>query len=251
MDCDDPILEEHKVFVSTQLASYLTIIQHPGGISELEGESITLTGRFKKTHKILELEVPLDTTHPTYSSDRGEELAVSSHTGRIHIQGDSKGVQGTTKLTTLQLAGSRMLQSKDSNYFVGIYVNGTTPLWTFITIKCLDTLHLTPVECFINMRPTLKYLDESDARTKTAAKRLEGDQQVGLDKPKVLQVQFKKRETEEQIAARLSSYAYLQRQVEEESWTELTHFLPNTAESRTVSERLCAATTQVIDFKHD
>ena len=108
---------------------------------------------------------------------------------------------------------------------------------------------MTPVESVVNMKPTLSYLDESDAKTRSATRRLEGDPISAADKLRAVQVQFKKRETEEQIAARLSSYAYLQRQVEEEPWANTLHFLPGTAESTTVSERLLSSSTSPIEFQ--
>lgn len=108
---------------------------------------------------------------------------------------------------------------------------------------------MTPVETFITMKPSLTYLDESDAQTKSAAKKLESDGNPNAqDKLKMVHVQFKKRETEEQIAARLSSYAYLQRQVEEEAWIKLTHFLPSSMETGTVSERLISPSGLPIEF---
>lgn len=114
----------------------------------------------------------------------------------------------------------------------------------------VGSIHMTPVENMIQMRPSLTYLDESDAKTKNVAKRLEHETtNASQDKLKAVQVQFKKRETEEQIAARLSSYAYLQRQVEEEPWIGITHFLPETSESTTVSERLLSNSTVPIEFQ--
>lgn len=103
----------------------------------------------------------------------------------------------------------------------------------------------------IPLKPALSYLDEADAKTKTASRKLETDSTVVQEKLKAVQVQFRKRETEEQMAARLSSYAYLQRQVEDEPWMELAHFFPGTGESATVAQRLAAASTAPITYARE
>lgn len=106
----------------------------------------------------------------------------------------------------------------------------------------------------MNLKPSLDYLDESDAKTKNVAKRLEmveaqsSTDKVLESKLRAVQVQFKKRETEEQIAARLSSYTYLKRQVEEEPWVPLTHYLYNTTESQTVAARLVHNATDEVSL---
>lgn len=111
---------------------------------------------------------------------------------------------------------------------------------------------MTPVETMIALRPALDYLDESDARAKSAAKKIETESATSStqDKLKAVQVQFRKRETEEQMAARLSSYAYLQRKVEEDPWVEMEHFAPHSTESLTLADRLISPTTAPISFKH-
>lgn len=134
IDVDDPVVEEHDIFVSTQLSSYLNILQFSGNMAEVEGNATAMTGRVKKSHRILELEVPLDSTHPTYSLERGKELASYSQAGRIRVQGDTPSLynDGTKqgKLDTVQLTGAKLRMSNDSRYFVGVFSNG---------IICLST----------------------------------------------------------------------------------------------------------------
>lgn len=112
---------------------------------------------------------------------------------------------------------------------------------------------MTPVQTIISLRPALDYLDESDARTKSAAKKIETDSAGGSsaqEKLKAVQVQFRKRETDEQMAARLSSYAYLQRKVEEDPWVEMCHFTPHSEESAAIAQQLLSSTTAPISLKH-
>lgn len=240
---DDPIIGEHNVFVSTQLAQYLHIFQLPGNVAEAEShEAASMTYRFKKTSKVVEMELPLDTRHPTYSPERAEELASNTSSGKIKYSGLSGGGEidgdrGGERLNRMRYAGTPIrIKSDERRYFVVTSVDGA--------------LHMTPVETFINMKPSLHYLDEADAKTKSITKRMEaaegGDAQSKL---KAVQVHFRKRETEEQMAARLSSYGYLQRQIDEEPWLTVSHFLPGSAESTTVSDRLFSSTMEPIEFK--
>lgn len=107
-------------------------------------------------------------------------------------------------------------------------------------------MHMTPVDSVLALKPSLPHLDEADARTKSAAKKLTEPADGGngaSEKLKALSVQFRKRETEEQMAARLSSYAYLQRQAEDESWINMQYFFPSSQESSTVCDRLTTINT--------
>lgn len=89
-----------------------------------------------------------------------------------------------------------------------------------------------------------------DAKNKASNKKL-----ADMDKPqqaestKAIQVQFRKKETEEQLAARLNSYAYLKRQVDEEPWIGLAHFSRDTEEASKVAARLFCEAEEPLTFK--
>lgn len=100
-------------------------------------------------------------------------------------------------------------------------------------------LHLTPVESVIPLHTSLSHLDDYDSRMKlpsssassgTASRRSNSQEDVPNNNAtppansKAIQVQFRKKETEEQVLARLNSFAHLQRQVDDEPWINLKHF---------------------------
>jgi hypothetical protein len=109
---------------------------------------------------------------------------------------------------------------------------------------------MTPVESVIPLNTCLSHLDDYDARMKlpysssttssgttsrrsnshedmpTVSKDSTPNSNVGGTAAKAIQVQFRKKETEEQVQARLNSFAYLQRQVDDEPWITLKHFHP-------------------------
>jgi hypothetical protein len=80
-------------------------------------------------------------------------------------------------------------------------------------------MHFTPVSSIIPLSIDFGYLDAARAKAKVASKKPVINNEDEEGKP--VQIQFKKRETEEQMAARLNSYAYLQRQMDDEPWIKL------------------------------
>lgn len=105
---------------------------------------------------------------------------------------------------------------------------------------------MTPVESVIPLNTCLSHLDDYDARMKLpssssatssgiTSRRSNSHEDMSVASKdssnntsgaKAIQVQFRKKETEEQVQARLNSFAYLQRQVDDEPWINLKHFHP-------------------------
>ena len=114
---------------------------------------------------------------------------------------------------------------------------------------------MTPVESVIPLNICLSHLDDYDARMKlpassvnssgTTSRRSNSYEEMSISSAsnvntiaasninsaattgaKAIQVQFRKKETDEQVQARLNSFAYLQRQVDDEPWINLKHFHP-------------------------
>lgn len=150
-------------------------------------------------------------------------------------------------------------------------------LFSFYTLSlCLsgvDELFLNPVESVIPLAPSLSGLDEFEARQRAASTlpssgnnysssrhhRSEeslhspqpassSPQQQAHAQTKTIQMQFRKKETDEQVQARLNSFAYLQRQVDDEPWQPLKHFSGNAPELEVVRERLITACREPIQF---
>lgn len=131
---EDPITEEYDVYISTQLASYLHIIQMPQTSTELESGHTNLTLKYKKNSRVMELDLPLPTNHPTYSQSRGEELAAQSVGGRIKVFGAQEDTSGG-QLDHIKLSGGSQPISPDVKYFAATISNGTAT-WITGAIKC-------------------------------------------------------------------------------------------------------------------
>lgn len=120
----DPVVKEYKVFLSTQLAQYLHIIQTPNKTSLPSSNGGVLAGRYKKGSKLVELDVPLDTRHPTYSRERGEDLAVAAQTGAIKVLGSGSAAGGNQILSKVTLVGGPVSRL-NAKYFVALKRDGT------------------------------------------------------------------------------------------------------------------------------
>lgn len=130
LDDDDPIVSEHDIFISNQLSSYLHLLNLPGNFSELEGSYTSFSGQYKKNHKLLKIQVPLDVSNSTYSKERGEDLALASANGKLKTIMTPTNTSQTIaskpigKLNSITLAGSKVNHNSDSRFFAVIPIDG-------------------------------------------------------------------------------------------------------------------------------
>lgn len=122
---DDPVVREHRVFLTTQLTQYLHIIQAPSRDQMPSSNGGVISGRFKKNARIFELDVPVDTKHQTYSKDRGTELGSAVSTGTIKLVGSGPlGAGPSSKLLdNITLAGGPVT-NLNASYFAGVFKDG-------------------------------------------------------------------------------------------------------------------------------
>eukprot|EP00250_Pteridium_aquilinum_P012057 c20483_g1_i1 orf=65-2383(+) len=153
--------------------------------------------RVKPKLKKLELDLIVDVDGENYDQDADDHIKIKKQT----------------------LSSSKM--SMTTNYAVGL-LRG-------------NKLHLAPLDALVQLRPSMKYLDEADKKKKSAKKTIEDedmteamdeDEEEGEEKPQLvaLKVEVKKQETERQEQIRLQSHAYLKQLDEAEPWVPLeTH----------------------------
>lgn len=243
---NDELIAQYPVIVGSQLGQYLHLVQIPTHTSQnpISNSAVAFSGRFKKASRRLELEVPINTKHTSYTSEYSKELAKAACQGSMRIVGSSSEADGLTiksnpqQIDRVRLSGGPV-PVPQAKYFVGRMRGGS--------------VHLHPVGSIIQLRPSLWHLDEIDARTKATSRKLTQQSPVNGDAPsKAVQLQFKRKETEEQVAARLCSYAYLQRKIDDEPWVELAHYAESSLEACEVAEKLCQAqaeTSSAVSFQ--
>lgn len=131
----DPVVKEHKVFLTSQLAQYLHLVLAPSRSSLPSGHGNALSGRYKKTSRMVELEVPMDTRHQTYSRERGEELAAGAQTGSIKVLGMHPGGSGAEILNKITLSGCPVAHVS-AKYFAGVVREGIFVLSMLVSYVC-------------------------------------------------------------------------------------------------------------------
>ena len=217
MEVEDRVLEEYDIHVNTVLMSHLHLIQLPSAsfasrlahLRDSHGAETVLSSRFKPKNGLLEVDIPMDTSHRTFDRERGERFAKEA------LPPDVKEEEGMSMLDHQRLTGT-CLPCNNGIIMLGTLFQGNHLSNLF---KPAGSMYFTPVSSIIPLSIDFGYLDAARARAKTAKQETRGHSEEEESKP--VQIQFKKRETEEQMAARLNSYAYLQRQVDDEPWVKL------------------------------
>ncbi|KAK9450093.1 Sin-like protein conserved region-domain-containing protein [Limtongia smithiae] len=132
-DIEDPIIADFPIFLSTQLADHLHVLQYPSRHRSrpYTGSSAVLDFRSKPEAGIVQLDIPMDTTR-FYDTEKGARW------------GD----------VDRQTLGGVVVHNK--GHMVGIFQDGE--------------LHLTPIKGTAQMRPAFTYIDKDVQTEKEIAR---------------------------------------------------------------------------------
>jgi hypothetical protein len=253
----DEILEEWDVYINTELTPFLHLTPFPSRTLATRFNHIssneTSMARFKPLSRLLELHLPFtDLNRENLEFERLRDLQLEKGQKIAGMGWQWRKVQYLLGSFT---SGKLFIMF----YYISFYSVSIITLFNLLFLLQLFLLHLpllegelhmTPIESVIPLNPCLSHLDEFDARMKggnsnsssssgTASRRSNSHEDLSNTNNngssastnpaanttnKAIQVQFRKKETEEQVQARLNSFAYLQRRVDDESWIELKHF---------------------------
>lgn len=224
---DDEVVMEMDVYLTQELANQLHVFQYPLRPQWKPIDASALKAvRHRKDQKTVQLEVELDTTSKSYNESSRYPLKTS------------------------MLAST--LVPAQTNQCIGVVADGK--------------LHLTPIHAVVQMRPTLQHLDEEDAanraeRDKEAKAEKRGVRQDAAvsadedatdekgeddDNPQMLQVQFRRAESEKVLERKRTSYASLHEAREREPWVTLGYCGVSSDESEALrAQLLCASKAQI------
>ena len=235
--CEDPILQEFPVFFSDELAEKLLLFQFPTLMHEnpFFCSEKPLGFRARPKNKLYELDLPVEVEgNSQYDLDKGRELANSSQSSL-----DQPKVE---KLFDKMTFASQAIPPSPLVHLIGFHRKGQ--------------IHLTPLHQIHQMRPSMKYLDEIDANSKQASRKLmqeEARSSVAAGElaegpssaSKALQVQFKRKETDEELSMRLKSFSFYQKTIQEEPWKTCQYFPLQTNESLKAINKLLSPNQNV------
>ncbi|CAM6101262.1 unnamed protein product [Calypogeia fissa] len=177
--------------------------------------------RLKAKQKKVEVDLAIDTDSENYDQEAAEHLQIKTQT----------------------LSSSKV--SLTTSYAIGVLQG--------------NKLHLNPLQAVVQLRPSMKYLDEADAKKKThaSASGVDGDEDMAdAEAPEAatpelvaLQVNVRRRETEWQEENRLHSHAYLKQIDDAEPWIPLEPHGVDSPVTDGVRHQMIASTSSQIPFK--
>ncbi|KAL2651484.1 hypothetical protein R1flu_019612 [Riccia fluitans] len=184
-------------------------------------EEQCLEVRVKAAQKKLELDLAIDINSENYDQEAAEHLRITKQT-----------------LTSSKIPIS-------ASYAIGVLQG--------------NKLHLNHVQAVVQMRPSMKYLDEGDAHKKKQASTSSGDGDEEMAEAATntdasaelvaLQVNVRRRETEWQEENRLQSHAYLKQLDEAEPWIPLEPHGVDSPVTDGIRAKMIASAATQIPFK--
>eukprot|EP00742_Colponemidia_sp_Colp-10_P003579 GILJ01003811.1.p1 GENE.GILJ01003811.1~~GILJ01003811.1.p1 ORF type:complete len:258 (+),score=48.46 GILJ01003811.1:38-811(+) len=219
VDDGDEIVRELDVYVSSNLIEQLYLLQFPlRPLYRPYGDQGALSEvRLRPVQQRLEMDYQINAMKATHDEDTAEYK------------------------TSKQTLKSTLVPPR-TNYAVAV-LRG-------------DTLHLSAIDSTVQLKPSFGYIDSEVEKLKMMEQKLEEHGIAEEEKPEEpeelpqpLQVQYKKKETERQAAARNRSHAYLKKKEDEEPWVKMKCLPAESAESQEMFEKLfCLSSNIPIPF---
>lgn len=241
-DLADPVIHTYPVFLNATLDSKLALMQfttHAVQNPFPPAAKAAFAIRHKPKHKLIEVDVPIDTRdNPFYDVLKGQDLAAGINQNTATLLGQKPCPKGIFDRMTYS---STHVPLAEPPHFVACVRNGQ--------------VHLSPLADAYQLKPSMAYLDDIERKNKSINKKLADDETAAAmesgifagtdvdhqtfaadDAPpdaakhssggaleKAIQVQFRRKETEEEMLSRLKSFAYYNRLVQQEPWQPLAH----------------------------
>lgn len=223
---EDPVVREIDLFLSPTVdggESQLYLLQYPlrPAWRPYGLEERCQEVRVKPQQSKLEVDLVVDTTGENYDTERESHLQITKQT----------------------LTSSRV--ALNTNYAVGVLRRGQ--------------LHLNPIKAVVQLRPSMKYIDDADVAKKKQNREagitdgddeemVEAEASESKSELTLLQVSIRRRETERQEASRLQSHAYLKQLDEAESWIPLEPHGVDSPLTDGIRQKMVASTKTPIPF---
>ncbi|KAI9495647.1 DNA-directed RNA polymerase III subunit Rpc5 [Zychaea mexicana] len=251
-DNDDEVLAEIPVYLSNNLSKYLYVYQYPLRNAPFTSRTGPVAARIKPRAHMVELDLPIDTRSPHYSSERGEDFAMGMNDKKIKTAYDKRMEEHEEE----QLYGRSGSMKKEEELLDRMTFSSTeVPAQTKYVVGALrdGELHLTPVRGTIQMRPAFKYIDKIDEKFKAANKRIQESEKdeeetkkkaAEAGKAQTLQVSMKNAERDG--PARRNAYSLAVRNAEEEAWQPVVYYDETTQEAEMVYDDLFTQKKQVL-----
>ncbi|KAI9487047.1 MAG: DNA-directed RNA polymerase III subunit Rpc5 [Benjaminiella poitrasii] len=242
---EDEVLAEYPIYLTTELSKYLYLFQYPMRSIPFTPRTGPNAARLKPRAKMVELDLPLDTRSPNYSTERGEDFAMGLNDKTIKTAYDRRMEEHEEEMMG---RGSNKLKKKEEELLDRMTLTSTEiPSQTKYVVGVIrdDELHITPINTTVQLRPGFKYIDKIDEKWKAANKRIqdvekqeEKKQNAEPGTAQAVQVSVKNAEREGNVRKNL--YSMSVRNADEEEWQPIVYYDENSLQAETVSEKLYA-----------
>jgi len=222
----DELVQKIDIFLSNpKIPHYL--LQYPIRSQPFNEYNLPVEARIKPNAQQMELDLTLNTRAITYDRQKADELS----RGLVEESSIGPGRKLIKKEETLDKQTlSSSLIPKNGNYMFGVVKN--------------DGLHISPISAILQLRPNFKYLDNIDKIEKLKSSKENEEEQEPVSR--LVQMQVKKTE-----ATTLQDEILIQQRIaEEEPWTELQIYMPETEQSKS-NNGLSTETKEKIEFNKD
>ncbi|KAI8083939.1 DNA-directed RNA polymerase III subunit Rpc5 [Thamnidium elegans] len=255
MEVEDEVLAEYPIYLTTELTKYLYMFQYPMRSTPFNGKNGPTAARLKPKAKMVELDIPLDTRSPNYSTERGEDFAMGLNDKTIKTAYDRRMEEHEEELTM----GHNYRQPKkkeeellDKMTLTSIEVPNQTKY--VIGVIRDGELHLTPINTTVQLRPGFKYIDKIDEKWKAANKRIQDvekqeEKKKGVDPNTAQTLQVSVKNAEREGNMRRNVYSMSVRNAEEEDWQPIVYYDETSLPAEKVSEKLYSATKEHLECK--
>lgn len=213
MDEDDTVVQEIDIFLSNPKHPHY-LLQYPIRSQPFNEFNLPIEARIKPNAQMLELDLSMNTRAITYDKQKADELAK----GLVEDSsiGPGRRIIKTAETLERQTLSSSLLP-QNGNYMFGLVKN--------------DGIHFAPISALLQLRPNFNYLDRIDKIEKLSATK-ENDEEQEEPVSRIVQMQVKKTE-----ATTLADELLMQqRKAEEEPWTKLQIYMPETEQARNNNE---------------
>ncbi|KAI7900715.1 DNA-directed RNA polymerase III subunit Rpc5 [Cokeromyces recurvatus] len=236
---EDEILAEYPIYLTTELSKYLYLFQYPMRSTPFTTRTGPNAARLKPKAKMVELDLPLDTRSPNYSTERGEDFAMGLNDKTIKTAYDRRMEEHEE-----EMMGHKSKKKEEELLDRMTLTSTQVPSQTKYVVGIIrdEELHITPINTTVQLRPGFKYIDKIDEKWKAANKRIqdvekqEERKQNDTGTAQTVQVSVKNAEREGSIRKNLYSMAV--RNAEEEEWQPIVYYDENSLQAEAVSEKL-------------
>ncbi|XP_065158806.1 DNA-directed RNA polymerase III subunit RPC5 isoform X1 [Atheta coriaria] len=204
-DDDDPILEEIPIYLSKRMSKQLYVFQYPL-LPEGSARVSIQKACVKPVNKVVKLDVAINSQSSNFDSIRAEDLARLIRNAEKDSKDKKKDKSCNSRMFSKLVYKSSKVMVDTSKYAIGVY-NG-------------KDFHITPLEAYIQLRPSLDFIDMCIKQKKKDHNDGNTDLAEASTSAQAVTVKFARNEIDKNLRAKDMTYKQLQEKIHAENWLQ-------------------------------